>query len=258
MPLIRHKWRSIPEMAGTRNQAMVECQRCGQRISTALDLPASLESRKTERCERAPLTDVVLQRMGIGKRYWGAELEDLDKHKTTPYGPRIQRYAEQIHTVREKGVGLFLWGDNSLGKTHTAALLLKEAARVGYTGLLIHPSQYPDAKISGEVFDAEEDVSLVERIETVDFLVLDDVGKEYTKGAKGSGWFELNLERMWRERAKEGRVTHVTTNLTQEEFGQRYSKSVRVLVIETMVALNVKGADFRVRAHKANRKLLEK
>lgn len=196
-----------------------------------------------------------MERLQIGRTFWNAELEDLDDPVATPHGVKVHRYCDRIHMFRRRGVGLFMWGDNSHGKTHAASIVLKEAARVAYTGLLITPSLYGDAKLEKLPFDSEQ--TLVERIETVDFLFLDDIGKEYTKGAGGSGWFELNLERLWRERAKNGRVTGVTTNFTDKEFGARYGKSVRALVIESMVALNVQGKDFRVARHKTNRLLLE-
>lgn len=210
---------------------------------------------KIERCERSPLTPGLLERLQIGRSFWGAELEDLVDPEASPHGPRIHRYCDRIHTFSRRGVGLFLWGVNSVGKTHSASIVLKEAARVGYTGLLITPSLYGDAKLDKMPFDAEQ--SLVQRIETVDFLFLDDIGKEYTKGERGSGWFELNLERLWRERAKHGRVTGVTTNFTDKEFGARYGKSVRALVVETLVSLNVQGKNFRAAKHKTNRMLLE-
>jgi hypothetical protein len=139
--------------------------------------------------------------------------------------------------------------------SHAAAVVLKEARRCGFSGLLISPRHYVAGQIEKEWFD--EGVTLAQRAEDVDFLVLDDMGKEYTKKSGSSGWSESNLEYLWRERSKHCRVTLVTTNLTDKGLKERYGKSIFQLVLETLVPMNVKGKNFRVAEHKQLRDLLE-
>lgn len=259
MTMIKHNWAEMPSTMGMGPMQM-HCTRCRKKVPKPRD-SNMLEGLKTERCERVPIMlgpngdYPILERMRIGSRYFEAELEDLADPEITPYGEKVRRYCERIRKFKTKGVGLFLWGDNSRGKSHVAAVVLKEARRVGFSGLLISPRHYIDGQITKEWFD--EETTLAQRAEEVDFLVLDDMGKEYVKKSGSSGWSESNLEYLWRERSKHNRVTLVTTNLTDKLMKERYGKSIFQLVLETLVPLNVKGKNFRVAEHKRLRNMLE-
>jgi DNA replication protein DnaC len=222
MPKITHKWGKVNHY--------YECKRCYKKSGTKV----------LERCERKPLTTITYRRLGIGQRYWKAELEDLTGFEV------IQKYCDNIHNFKAGGSGLLLWGDNGKGKTYCAAIILKEAVRVGYTAMLTSPSEYSEGRIEQQRFD--ENHTLVERIEAVDFLVIDDIGKEHkTK----SGWFEANFERLLRLRVKECKPTIITTNLPPRKFGDHYSKSINELIKEGLFPFNVVGPNFRTKKTKA-------
>ena len=236
--MIKHNW---TQRVG---DGWLRCPRCG-----CISFEKEIEDAPAGRCQRNELTKVQLQRLQIGSRYWEAELEDLEH---VPHGKLVHRYCHRIHAFKEEGQGLFLFGANGVGKSFALAVLLKEAVRCGYTAMLMAPAQYMDGRIEKARFDDEQ--SLVERAETVAFLGLDDVGKEHSSG---SGWAEKNLERLLRVRSQDMLVTHMTTNLAERQFGDRYGMSVRSLALEMLHPVNVKGTDFRAKSGSRARELLK-
>lgn len=176
--------------------------------------------------------------MNIGRRYWKSDLSAIpdQTHRTV-----LKKYLEGIETNFSDGWGIWLWGQNSLGKTYAACSLLKEVVRKGYSAYCVLSDVLKSAYIDGERFDPN--LTIVQRVEEVDFLLIEDLGKEYS--GKGSGWAELNFENMIRKRSRELRPTLVTTNLTPAEFKERYKQSASAIAMETMTAVEVKGTDFR-------------
>ncbi len=190
------------------------------------------------------LTEEHLQRMNIGRRYWAATLDAVEdsRHKSM-----VEEYLDQFDANFEKGWGLWLWGQNSTGKTWTACACLKQIVSKGYSAYCVLSDVLKSAYIDGERFDPHQ--TIVQRVESVDVLLLEDLGKEYS--GKGSGWAELNFENMIRKRSRNLQPTIVTTNLTPSEFKERYKQSAAAIALESMTPCEVKGDDLRRKAANA-------
>ena len=139
-----------------------------------------------------------------------------------------------------------MWGANSTGKSFASAMILKEAVKAGYSAYCILANELKSVYISPKQFDADNTV--VDRVVNVDFLLIEDIGKEYS--GKGSGWAELNLENLLRRRSRELKPVIITTNLSPTEFKVRYKSSASAIVKESMIAVEVKGKDLRTVAAK--------
>ena len=163
----------------------------------------------------------------------------------------IQQYADDIIEHASEGWGLFLWGANGRGKTFAAAAILKRAAMAGFSTYCVLANVLKVAYIDGQRFDKDE--TIVHRVEHVEILLIEDLGKEYS--GKGSHWAELCFENLIRTRSRELRPTLITTNLSPREFKERYKDSAASMVVETMIAAQVKGVDMRKK--NAQRKLEE-
>lgn len=191
------------------------------------------------------LSQEQLQRANLGRRYWGAEIDAIPE---APHKGCLRLYLDELARNRTEGWGLYLWGDNSVGKTYAACAVLKEAMRRRYSAYCILADVLRAVYIDRSMFDA--DMSVVQRVETVDFLLIEDLGKEYT--GKDSGWAELCLENLLRKRSRELRPTITTTNLTPKGFKERYRESAQAIALESMVAVQVKGPNWRAEAALAN------
>lgn len=191
--------------------------------------------------EQRKLTERDLRRMNIGRRYWDASLDAIE---TDADHERILRtYAERIGRVRRRGRGLLFYGPNSAGKTYGSVCLLKHAVSWGYSAYCIMAADLKDAVIRDEVF--EEDfvrgrVTTEQRIREVDFLLLEDVGKEYK--AK-SGFGENLMENLLRHRTRNMLPTIITTNLSLPDFRERYGRSTFEIARESLYPFEVRGLD---------------
>jgi DNA replication protein DnaC len=184
------------------------------------------------------LTEELLTRMNIGRRYWKAEMADLPE--TTAKG-LFRRYMTDLDSQYEGGWGLFIYGPNGVGKTHASCAMLKEISKRGYSTYCTLADELKVAFIDGSRFDADN--SIIDRVRKVDFLLIEDLGKEYS--GNGSGFAELCFENLLRKRCRELLPTIITTNLSRKAFFERYKQSAASLAQECMVAVEMSGEDRR-------------
>ena len=188
--------------------------------------------------KQVQLTEAILNRMNIGRRYWPASMQNVPESvlKNT-----YRAYMKNLASNYADGWGLFVYGNNGVGKTYNSCALLKEITKAGYSTFCILSDELKLAYIDGSRFD--QDNTVTQRVERVDFLLIEDLGKEYS--GKGSGFAELCFENLLRKRSRECRPTIVTTNLTPALFKERYKQSAASLAMECMIAVEAKGIDIR-------------
>lgn len=193
---------------------------------------------KQKKTKPQALTEELLTRMNIGRRYWKAEMSDLPE--TTAKG-LFRRYMTDLDSQYEGGWGLFIYGPNGVGKTHASCAMLKEISKRGYSTYCTLADELKVAFIDGSRFDADN--SIIDRVRKVDFLLIEDLGKEYS--GNGSGFAELCFENLLRKRCRELLPTIITTNLSRNAFFERYKQSAASLAQECMVAVEMNGEDRR-------------
>lgn len=153
---------------------------------------------------RMRLTQSHIERMRIPRRFWDATFDQIAE----VVRPKIDVYLRQLDDKLDRGEGLLLWGSNGVGKTSTAILVGLEVRRRGASVLFITAEGIRQAVLEREQFD--EDQTIIERARAVDFLILDDLGKEHPGE---TGFTERLFENLFRERSAAQRTTFVTTNL---------------------------------------------
>lgn len=192
---------------------------------------------------RRKLIQADIERMRIPERYWDSKYSTIQGSVPgdgTLQG-KIQIYLKNLPDMMETGVGLMLWGDNSRGKTSAAVVALLEARRRGYTGLFLHAAQLKDKCWSDEPFDEEE--SWYDRILSVDFLLIDDLGKG-VQDSTGAG--ERLLATVVRTRCAAKKVTWITMNMKPDELVPDFcTKSTVAAFLEAVLPIEVQGPDMR-------------
>ena len=75
-----------------------------------------------------------LRRMSLPKAYW----ESHSRHIQDPAARKVfARYGQQIVDMVETAAGLFITGEQGVGKTGAATGVLKEAVRWGFSGYFV-------------------------------------------------------------------------------------------------------------------------
>jgi len=197
------------------------------------------------------LTKDHLEYMNIGKRFWHADVEDFTEVQSDLLGP----YLRKLKSYLAMGMGIFLWGENSAGKSYIAAALCKlvwEKFRIA--SYCITAAELKESWIQDREAHPGSEETVTQRVEDVRFLVIDDLGREYRAA---SGFAEVNFGALVRNRTRARKITVLTLNMTPKEFNDTYGKAMSELVKECMYPLRLEGDNMRELAAKGVRQLME-
>lgn len=185
------------------------------------------------------LTKSHLQYMNIGRRYWGATREGMTDHQRSC----LQSYLDKLEGAISRGIGLFLWGTNNVGKSYISALLCKVVwGQYRVTSYCVTSAALKLCWVEDTPAHPDSSELMRDRVREARFLVIDDLGKEYRSGSE---FAEAQLGFLLRERVRNNLVTCFTSNLMPTEFSEEYGVSTGQLVKECMVPIRLKGDDMR-------------
>ena len=196
---------------------------------------------------RSEVSEQSLILMGVPKKYTSKTLKDFRDYGNADLKEVrdfCEDYVENIEVNIEEGRGIFFYGSNGVGKSFLSCIILKEVYRHRYSCRRVTFSQYISAYTEswGATKD-EKDVSnqdLLDKYKGVEFLVLEEIGKEIdSKIAKPI------LEDLLRYREEHGLVTIVCTNLTPSTIKELYGASVCSLINGNMTVIVIDSEDMR-------------
>lgn len=197
---------------------------------------------------RKELSENNLALSGIPLEFWFSALDDL---KPLNAGAKrvfrtIDTYIKKIHDNYNFGQGIFFYGSNGVGKSHLASIILQEAYKCRYTISCFTMNKVTPIGVKASY---EEDTKEFynRKILNVDFLVIDEVGKEQ-QGEKQANI--TVLEEVIRCRNAQLLPTLLITNLVMDDFKERYGNSIVSLLLQRFLDIKLVGADFRLQQHK--------
>lgn len=199
------------------------------------------------RPERSHVSPDSLGLIGIPKKFRGVTVEDFQTYGSDnleSVKTFVRAYISTLHDVFESGQGILFLGENGVGKTMLACAIAREAYRLRYSVRRVTFVEYIANYARGwgatkaEREESEDDLN--SRYKGVEFLVLEEVGKEIE-----SKIAVPVLEDLLRYREEKGYVTIICTNMTRENFLEKYGKSCVSLVNGTMTPIKINSADRR-------------
>lgn len=186
--------------------------------------------------------------MGVPKRFCNKTIEDFNtygKKSLKSIKKFMEQYVENIVDNVENSKGICFMGSNGVGKSYLSCIVLKEAYRHRYSCRRVTFSSYISAyteswRVSkSEISVVEQD--LIDKYKGVEFLVLEEIGKEIdSKIAKPI------LEDLLRYREEKGLCTIICTNLTPDTLKDLYGESVCSLINGNMTVIIIDGEDRRM------------
>ena len=196
---------------------------------------------------RSEVSEQSLILMGVPKKYTSKTIRDFkdygsdDLRRVKQF---VSKYIDDIDENIEDNKGIFFFGSNGVGKSFLSCIILKEAYRHRYSCRRVTFSQYISAyteswganKTDKEVLEQD----LLDKYKGVEFLVLEEIGKEIdSKIAKPI------LEDLLRYREEHGLVTIICTNLTPTTLKELYGASVCSLINGNMTVIIIDSEDKR-------------
>lgn len=198
-----------------------------------------------------PLRDNInkdsLVMMGVPKKFCNKTIKDFDTFGKKSLGQIktfVQDYLNNLENNVEENNGICFIGSNGVGKSFLSCIILKEMYRHRYSCRRVTFSAYISAYTeSWGATKSDRDVieqDLLEKYKGVEFLVLEEIGKEIdSKIAKPI------LEDLLRYREEHGLVTIICTNLTPSTIKELYGASICSLINGNMTVIVIDSEDKR-------------
>ena len=185
--------------------------------------------------------------MGVPKKFCNKTISDFDtfgKKSLDQIKTFVQDYLNNLETNVEENNGICFIGSNGVGKSFLSCIILKEMYRHRYSCRRVTFSAYISAYTeSWGATKSDRDVieqDLLEKYKGVEFLVLEEIGKEIdSKIAKPI------LEDLLRYREEHGLVTVVCSNLNTDTIKDIYGNSVLSLLRGSMTRIIIDSEDKR-------------
>lgn len=192
--------------------AVVELQALIERIGTKWNFTPEMQALELEaiRERQAREREAWLLRARIPRRFHAAQLTEGCRET-----PAVQRVRAYLETEYDRGRALVLAGPTGTGKTWATVGALD--ARPQGAVLWYYPA------LCGAWLHHETRDEAMREAKGRRFLVLDDLGVEYTKDG---GLVEAFLDELIWHREAEMRPTIITTNLTVDAMKQRLSARI--------------------------------
>lgn len=196
---------------------------------------------------RGEMNNASLVMMGVPRRFCDKTIEDFNtygKKSLNSIKEFVVNYINDLDTNVEENRGICFIGSNGVGKSLLSCIILKEMYKHRYSCRRVTFSSYISAYTeSWGANKSEKDViesELYEKYKGVEFLVLEEIGKEIdSKIAKPI------LEDLLRYREEHGLVTIICTNLTPQTLKELYGASVCSLINGNMTVIVIDSEDKR-------------
>ena len=190
--------------------------------------------------EKREVTPKLMLRSGILEEFWELSIDDY-KGKQEVVNI-VKDYIAHLKNARHKGIGLFFHGSNGTGKTFLGVEVLKAALREGYTAQFASLGGVIQGLTDGW-YSTEKRLLYEKRIRDVDFLMIDDVGKEMRLSK--NGLTEMVFDNLIRYRTFRNKPIILTTNSDIGSIENVYGKSIVSLMYGKFIPVRVVGDDYR-------------
>ena len=155
---------------------------------------------------------------------------------------------EFIDTFSSDFRNILLYGDTGVGKTFLSHCVAKELIEKSYSVIYFTASQLFDI-FAKTVFDKDTDSETVcEHIYDCDFLIIDDLGTEFSNSFTASQLFICLNERILREKS-----TMISTNLSLDDVKNIYSERTFSRITSAYTVLRLTGDDIRIQKKLMNK-----
>lgn len=256
-------------------KGIMYCKKCNTPKSCIVEghhcpVPCKCEREKQEEAERQKRVEENKRRFFsaqnfsmMGKKYLGARfsLAKITENNKVAY-EKLKNYAVYAKEMKEESIGLYIYGDNSSGKSYATACLCNTLLAKGYKCIFTNL-----ATIMRKLYDKEKEMSfeeIIDRFKNSDFVFLDDVGKEFMgrefDGTKKKGTEELFFQILNAIYNEEIPIIY-SSNYSMQELRDvlQMDKAIVERINETATdVILLTGDDFRSMAIEEKQKILKK
>jgi len=230
------------------------CPVCGKpKVWHGLPCMCDCDAKRKEQEQQAELRERELKKIQrykresmVPERYLDATFHTFQiTENNKKYLKMAKEYVESANNNIINNIGIYIHGPNSTGKTYIMAVICNELLGKGYSciftnlaGIMSHTKIYEESEI-------------MDQIRRVDFLFLDDVGKEFMGrefNQANAKYAERILYESINTRYNAQHPSIFSSNYTIQELAEDMSLDIGIIErIEEMstAVWHLKGDDFR-------------
>jgi len=182
----------------------------------------------------------------IPEKYFDFEFEKIKaKILTTEQNieeiQKVEKYLNGLNKAAKKGIGLYLSGPHGVAKTTISVIILKKAIQSFYRCFFCKSASIVEFARSGwKDSDKKDFWDYV--INTMDFLVIDDVARSYNQVNEAERFY---VDEIFTKRDDANLVTIITANHKLDSNKDLFGEALFSNFKERLIEVNLIGEDFR-------------
>lgn len=227
------------------------------RIQCKCQVDAAEEAKQNKiRLERI---ESVRKACLMPERYKLASFDATDVY-SPEYGVvynRCKKYTEVAEEVLERGLGIYLHGDNGVGKSHLAACIANELMNNSYSAIFTSMGDISKRIRSSYGKRKSGEFEFMEKLARVDFLFIDDLGTELVAKEDKDLWLQEKVFEVVNGRYNAKKPIIITSNYSFKELAKDRGVAVKTIdrLAEICEPMQIKGASYRSKVKAKNHKL---
>lgn len=175
----------------------------------------------------------------VPREFWDVEALEFEWNTSA----RAAVLDADLQRDRADGMGFFFLGTNGTGKTACASLWLARAARSGFTVGYVTAQDYVSSLIRAS--DDHDFGEWFRTVESADFFVLDELGKEYRQNTTDN-YAQSAIDSLLRLRRGSNLPTTVCTNHDNgKDVKDKYGESIYSILSDRYRTILFDDGDYR-------------
>lgn len=210
---------------------------------------ATEEYERWETAEKKRILNDFIFRSGLGPRFSERTFENfIVETEWQKAALNIAKdFCQNMIEKKAKGQGLLLSGSVGTGKTHLAA-----ATAMYLMGHGIETTYGTATQMLSDIKAgwSSDDNQILRRLSMVSLLVIDDLGKEYSKKTDGWSWAQEQFFQVINARYERYLPMIITTNHDMQQLSKVMGDAIVSRLVECCKGVRCVGDDYRMRRWK--------
>jgi DNA replication protein DnaC len=181
----------------------------------------------------------------------------LNEYTNDPQALKVvKKYLLNATDNKEDGIGLYLYGANGTGKSHLLNCSFKALLSLGYSVQNYTLDEIVD-KFTASWYSDEQRKEFYDILRAVDFLGIDEFGKDLSREGEPNYLPDVvkrAIESIIRYRVQMKLPIWIASNTAPENVTKVFTEDVASLLREAVVAVPVRGKDYRRAIQERNKK----
>lgn len=242
----------------------IRCKKCNDKLITDFEVfgkrqrcickckeeELKAEEEKLRQQEKLQQLDKLRKASLLGDKYKDVNFENTEKsHETFNKAlVRCKNYCEIYKQSLEKGYGIYIYGNSGTGKTHLTACICNELLKKGQQCLFTNFFEISRSIRATFNSKSEDESNMINRIASVDFLFIDDLGTELARKNGEDTWLQEKIFEIVNKRYNENKPTIFSSNYSLNQLIDErgiMNKTVDRIAEMATVILKIEGNSVR-------------